>query len=160
MNVFSNINRIKNFDIHKASVDELEKYIKLIDKYEDFDKYNDWEKDTFDANKITLISNETFAKNKEPRILYAIEQLALKRESIMIQTPYAICNDKMYKVFNNQEIPKGYKIDHIDGDNKNNEISNLRYLCPNCHALTETYRGRNKALKNKCVESIHQPPKS
>lgn len=80
-----------------------EKYIKLIDKYEDFDKYNDWEKDTFDANKITLISNETFAKNKEPRILYAIEQLALKRESIMIQTPYAICNDKMYKVFNNIE---------------------------------------------------------
>lgn len=31
MNVFSNINRIKNFDIHKASVDELEKYIKLIE---------------------------------------------------------------------------------------------------------------------------------
>ena len=21
---------------------------------------------------------------------------------------------------------------------------NLRYLCPNCHALTDTYRGRNK----------------
>lgn len=39
------------------------------------------------------------------------------------------------------------EIDHIDGDNKNNEISNLRYLCPNCHALTETYRGKNKALK-------------
>ena len=52
------------------------------------------------------------------------------------------------------------ELDHIDGDNTNNEITNLRYLCPNCHALTETYRGRNKALKNKCVEDIHQPPKS
>ena len=52
------------------------------------------------------------------------------------------------------------EIDHINGDNADNEISNLRYLCPNCHALTETYRGRNKALKNKCVESIHQLPKS
>lgn len=40
------------------------------------------------------------------------------------------------------------EIDHIDGDNTNNELSNLRYLCPNCHALTETYRGRNKALKS------------
>ena len=39
------------------------------------------------------------------------------------------------------------EIDHIDGDNTNNTIENLRYLCPNCHALTETYRGKNKALK-------------
>lgn len=23
-------------------------------------------------------------------------------------------------------------------------LENLRYLCPNCHALTETYRGKNK----------------
>ena len=36
------------------------------------------------------------------------------------------------------------EIDHIDGDNTNHELSNLRYLCPNCHALTETYRGKNK----------------
>ena len=35
------------------------------------------------------------------------------------------------------------EIDHIDGDNTNNQLSNLRYLCPNCHALTDTYRGRN-----------------
>ena len=52
------------------------------------------------------------------------------------------------------------EVDHIDGDNSNNEINNLRYLCPNCHALTETYRGKNKTLKNKCVESIDQLPKS
>jgi len=35
------------------------------------------------------------------------------------------------------------EIDHINGDNKDNRIENLHYLCPNCHALTETYRGRN-----------------
>lgn len=52
------------------------------------------------------------------------------------------------------------ELDHIDGDNSNNELSNLRYLCPNCHALTPTYRGRNINRKNKCVESIDQPPKS
>ena len=39
------------------------------------------------------------------------------------------------------------EIDHIDGDNRNNELSNLRYLCPNCHALTDTYRGKNKAQR-------------
>ena len=35
-------------------------------------------------------------------------------------------------------------LDHIDGDNTNNLVTNLRYLCPNCHALTPTYRGKNK----------------
>ena len=36
------------------------------------------------------------------------------------------------------------ELHHEDGDNTNNEISNLSYLCPNCHALTENYRGLNK----------------
>lgn len=47
------------------------------------------------------------------------------------------------------------EVDHINGDNTDNRIENLRYLCPNCHALTETYRGRNKALKFECRE--HTP---
>lgn len=47
------------------------------------------------------------------------------------------------------------QIDHKNGNNTDNRIENLRYLCPNCHALTETYRGRNKALKAKCRE--HTP---
>jgi len=40
------------------------------------------------------------------------------------------------------------ELDHIDGDNTNDVVSNLRYLCPNCHALTVTYRGRNKGKIN------------
>ena len=34
--------------------------------------------------------------------------------------------------------------DHIDGNHKNNKIDNLRLLCPNCHALTSTYKALNK----------------
>lgn len=36
------------------------------------------------------------------------------------------------------ELP--LELDHIDGDTTNNELSNLRWLCPNCHALTPTWR--------------------
>lgn len=36
------------------------------------------------------------------------------------------------------------EIHHINGDNKDNRLENLTYLCPNCHALTDTYRGLNK----------------
>lgn len=32
---------------------------------------------------------------------------------------------------------------HLDGDKTNNQLENLRLICPNCHALTSTYRGKN-----------------
>ena len=39
--------------------------------------------------------------------------------------------------------PIPLELEHRDGDNKNNEKDNLLLLCPNCHAKTEFYRGRN-----------------
>lgn len=35
------------------------------------------------------------------------------------------------------------EIDHIDGDSTNHQRQNLRVLCPNCHALTPTFRRHN-----------------
>lgn len=37
-------------------------------------------------------------------------------------------------------------IDHIDGNNKNNIPTNLRFLCPNCHRQTPTW-GNNRMSK-------------
>lgn len=39
--------------------------------------------------------------------------------------------------------PLSLHLDHVDGDSRNNELSNLRLLCPNCHTQTPTYAGRN-----------------
>ena len=44
-----------------------------------------------------------------------------------------------------QDIP--LELHHIDGVNSNNKLENLCLLCPNCHALTENYRGKNKKQK-------------
>ncbi|WP_306332430.1 HNH endonuclease [Streptomyces sp. KL118A] len=36
------------------------------------------------------------------------------------------------------------QIDHVNGDWRDNRRENLRYLCPNCHALTETWCRQKK----------------
>jgi len=36
------------------------------------------------------------------------------------------------------------EIHHIDGDASHTVPENLAVLCPNCHALTDSYRARNK----------------
>ena len=40
--------------------------------------------------------------------------------------------------------PAPIELDHINGNHHDNRLENLRILCPNCHAQTNTYRGKNK----------------
>ncbi len=40
-----------------------------------------------------------------------------------------------------KEIP--LEVHHINGNNRDNDVDNLLLLCPNCHALTDSYRGKN-----------------
>jgi len=39
--------------------------------------------------------------------------------------------------------PITLELDHKNGDRNKNNRSNLEALCPNCHAQTDTWRGRN-----------------
>jgi hypothetical protein len=40
--------------------------------------------------------------------------------------------------------PISLEIDHIDGNPYNDNPTNLRFICPNCHSQTSTYRAKNK----------------
>ncbi|MEU6117955.1 HNH endonuclease signature motif containing protein [Streptomyces sp. NPDC047117] len=45
----------------------------------------------------------------------------------------------------NQPLP--LEVDHINSDWRDNRLENLRFLCPNCHSTTDSYRGRNKGRR-------------
>lgn len=36
--------------------------------------------------------------------------------------------------------------DHVDGDKKNENRENVRFLCGNCHSQTETFSGKNSKV--------------
>jgi len=39
--------------------------------------------------------------------------------------------------------PISLEVDHVNGISSDHRLANLKILCPNCHAQTETYRGKN-----------------
>jgi len=62
------------------------------------------------------------------------------RERYKKLTGISSCESCKLNIWLNQPIP--LEIHHINGVNTDNRIENLQLLCPNCHALTNNYRGR------------------
>lgn len=42
--------------------------------------------------------------------------------------------------------PIKLELHHVNGNNTDHRIENIELLCPNCHAYTDNYRGKNKSL--------------
>lgn len=82
---------------------------------------------------------------------HALKQ-RLIREKIFEHKCY-ICNLDEWM---GKQIP--LELDHINGDHDDNRLENLRIICPNCHAQTDTYRAKNrrdrKPVKVKPVKEI------
>lgn len=63
------------------------------------------------------------------------------RKSMLLEMRGHQCEQCGLAEWQGQPIP--LDLDHIDGNADNSSEENLRLICPNCHALTETYKGAN-----------------
>lgn len=84
-------------EIQECIVSLNNRYQKLKETYPE--AYTDWDfqKLTFETNKISLLCNPLEAENKEPWMWYSIHQLMLQGKEALIYTPYIICGKEMYQ---------------------------------------------------------------
>lgn len=81
-------------------------------------------------------SIKDYLSNKYPIQSYKLKNKLLKAE--LLNHKYASCNRTKWF---NKSIP--LELHHKDSIRNNNELIDLKLICPNCHALTPIYRGKN-----------------
>ncbi len=69
-------------------------------------------------------------------------QTSTSLRNYILRTREYVCVDCRLSEWRGQPIP--LEVEHVDGNSDNNTEENLKLLCPNCHALTPTYKSRNR----------------
>ena len=122
------------YNIEKSHGYPIESLKRMVEKY-NFDishfKGQGWNKNNFDYSR--------FQYGKAIKSNVMIDALTYLRGWK--------CEQCQLEMWNEQKIP--LEVHHLDGDKLNNELNNLQLLCPNCHALTENWRGKNISKKDK-----------
>ena len=98
------------------------------------------------ASRSALVVNTYLADQSYENLYNAGHQIRRGIRAYLIRQAGCKCVECGWGATNefaNTGLPP-LEVDHKDGDWKNSKVSNLRVICPNCHSLTATYRGRNK----------------
>ncbi|MEN3332591.1 MAG: hypothetical protein V7641_1956 [Blastocatellia bacterium] len=93
------------------------------------------------GSRTAVVSAKPISEILQKGVVY--QSFKLKRRLFLEGLKAQRCERCFGREWLGQPIP--LELDHINGDPTDNRIENLRILCPNCHALTETYRGKKLA---------------
>jgi 5-methylcytosine-specific restriction endonuclease McrA len=96
-------------------------------------------------SKVEKISNRYVSFNTYIQTSTSIQSYKAKNKLLREKILEYICSNCNLTEWLDGPIP--LELDHINGDRDDYRLENLRLLCPNCHALTSTYRGKNKTPK-------------
>lgn len=90
----------------------------------------------FDNSKTIKKYNsllDIFKENSTYTNIFRLKEKIIKYD--LLEYKCAICGNN--GIWNNKKLT--LELDHINGDNMNHSLNNLRFLCPNCHSQTSSY---------------------
>lgn len=120
-----------------GNYEQIKKYIKLYNlDTSHFTGYS-WNKGLRDRYMPFVSTKDILIKGSD------FQSFKLKKRLFIEKIKIPQCEECGWaKKSEDGRIP--VELDHINGDRYDNRLENLRILCPNCHSLKATHRGRNK----------------
>lgn len=144
MNSFSYANVCRNIGVSSVggNFNTVKKYIKLYNINIDHFTGQCW--NTGDKYKFNgkIIQLEEILKGEHPDYKSSSLRIRLIRNDIK-ENKCEMCG---IVEWNNAKI--SLHLHHIDGDNTNHKLENLKILCPNCHSQTDTFGAKNSQKEN------------
>jgi 5-methylcytosine-specific restriction endonuclease McrA len=101
-------------------------------------------KETRKKKYVRKFCNKTceFFYSVEYKIKHNIKIYPKTLRKYLILKRGVFCSRCKNTIWMGKNIP--LELHHIDGNYLNDDLDNLELLCPNCHSITDTYKGKNK----------------
>jgi len=116
--------------VHRYIRNKIEEYNINIEHFNRY--YNNNVKFTCSNRYVNSVYYKNNKNVKSSILLKKLIKEGIKEEK---------CENCGNTTWNNEKIP--LELHHIDGNHFNNDLDNLMVLCPNCHAQTDNYCGKN-----------------
>jgi 5-methylcytosine-specific restriction endonuclease McrA len=99
----------------------------------DVSHFTGWNGETYESDRY--MSFAEYIKSN------SVQSNKIRRKLLKEGLKEHICECCLNTIWMDKPIP--LEVHHKDGNKDNNNLDNLQLLCPNCHALTDNYRGKN-----------------